>query len=139
MASMSRTMILGNVGRDPEIKKTPSDTSVANFSVATTESFVDKAGEKKNKTEWHNVVAWGKLAELVGKYVKKGSQIYVEGHNETRSWEKDGMKQYRTEIIASSVVFCGGGDRRQDTLEPRQQESRQAPTESFGGDDDLPF
>ena len=149
MSGVNKVFVLGHLGRDPDVRKTQGGTSVASFSVATSESFTGSDGEKKEKTEWHNVVAWGKLADVVGQYVKKGSQVHVEGRLETRSWEdKDGVKKYKTEIVAQQIQFCGGGkgdgerrERPQERHEPARQEQAQyaAPDESFGGDDDLPF
>src|SRR5205807_7889274 len=99
-----------SLGKDPEVKFTPSGTAVAKFSLATNERFKDKAGEWQDRTEWHNIVAWQRLAEIVGEYVKKGSKIYIEGRIQTSSWEdkQSGEKKYRTEIIANDLVLLGG-------------------------------
>jgi single-strand DNA-binding protein len=109
--SVNKAIILGRLTKDPEIKYTPSGSAVANFSVATSEKWVDKTtSEKKEKSEFHNIVVWGKLAELCNQYTKKGKQVYVEGPLQTRSWddEKSGKKMYRTEINAKTVQFLGG-------------------------------
>lgn len=143
MAGINKVIIVGNLGGDPEVRYTPSGSAVANFSVATSESWKDKnTGEKKERTEWHRIVVWGKLGELCGEYLSKGRQVYVEGRLQTRSYDdKDGVKRYMTEIIAADVQFLGskesGGGRSGGSAPPR---------ESFGGqggpppaDDDIPF
>lgn len=107
--SLNKVMILGRLGQDPELKYTPSGAAVCNFSVATTETWTDKSGQKQEKTEWHRIVVWGKLGELCNQYLSKGRQAFVEGALQTRSWEgKDGSKRYTTEINAKNVQFIGG-------------------------------
>jgi len=107
--SVNKVIIVGRLGQDPELKYTPSGAGVCNFSMATTESWSDKSGQKQERTEWHRIVVWGKLAELCNKYLSKGRQAYVEGRLQTRSWEgKDGQKRYTTEINATTVQFLGG-------------------------------
>lgn len=108
--SVNKVILLGNLGKDPEIKYTPSGTPVAKFSLATNERFKDKSGEWQERTEWHNIVAWQRLAEIVGEYVKKGSKLYIEGRLQTSSWEdkQSGEKKYRTEIIANDLVLLSG-------------------------------
>lgn len=108
--SVNKVILLGRLGQDPELKYTPSGSSVCNFSMATTESWSDKqTGQKQEKTEWHRIVVWGKLAELCNQYLSKGRQAFVEGRIQTRSWDdKDGQKRYATEILASTVQFIGG-------------------------------
>src|SRR5260370_16980895 len=108
--SVNKVILIGNLGKDPEVKFTPSGTAVAKFSLATNERYKDKAGEWQDRTEWHNIVAWQRLAEIVGEYVKKGSKIYIEGRLQTSSWEdkQSGEKKYRTEIIAHDLVLLGG-------------------------------
>lgn len=108
--SVNKVILLGRLGQDPELKYTPNGSSVCNFSLATTESWSDKqSGQKQEKTEWHRVVVWGKLAELCNQYLSKGRQAFVEGRIQTRSWDdKDGQKRYSTEILASTVQFIGG-------------------------------
>ncbi|MBK6734833.1 MAG: single-stranded DNA-binding protein [bacterium] len=112
MAGVNKVIIVGNLGRDPEIKYTQSNVPVANFSVATTESWKDKnSGEWQEKTEWHRVVAWRHLAERAERYLKKGKQVYVEGRLETRKWTgQDGQERYTTEIIANQVMLLGRRD-----------------------------
>ena len=103
---LNKAFIIGNLVRDPELKALPSGTKVCSFSVATNRSFKDKDGNKQDSTEFHNVSAFARVAELVAQYMKKGSQVYVEGRLQTRSWDgKDGEKKYRTEIIADTVQF----------------------------------
>lgn len=104
--SVNKVMLLGNLGKDPEVKKV-GDQSVCNFSIATSEKWT-KDGETKEKTEWHRIVVWGKLADLCGEYLKKGRQAFIEGKLTTRSYEKDGATVYTTEVVASSVQFIGG-------------------------------
>jgi single-strand DNA-binding protein len=109
MAGVNKVIIVGNLGRDPEVRYTPDGTAVANFSVATSDQWTDKqTGEKKERTEWHRIVAWRRLGEICGEYLSKGRQVYVEGKLQTRSWEQDGVTRYSTEIIASDVQFIGG-------------------------------
>ena len=107
---INKAILVGNLGRDPEVRFTPSGQAVANFSIATSESWTDKSsGQKQEKTEWHRIVVWGKLAELCGEYLKKGRQCYVEGRLQTREWtDKEGKKNYTTEVVANTVQFLGG-------------------------------
>jgi single-strand DNA-binding protein len=107
--SVNKVILLGRLGQDPELKYTPGGAAVCNFSLATTESWTDKGGQKQEKTEWHRVVVWGKLAELCNQYLSKGRQAFVEGRLQTRAWDdKDGNKRYTTEIMAATVQFIGG-------------------------------
>ena len=108
--SVNKVILVGNLGKDPEVKFTPSGTAVAKFSLATNERYKDKAGEWQDRTEWHNIVAWQRLAEIVGEYVKKGNKIYIEGRLQTSSWDdkETGQKKYKTEIIANELVLLGG-------------------------------
>ena len=108
MGSVNKVILVGNLGRDAEVKVTASGQSVASFSIATTETWT-KDGEKKEKTEWHRIVLWGRQAETLQPYLTKGKQIYVEGRLETRQWEKDGQKHYTTEVKADRIVLLGGG------------------------------
>lgn len=108
MSSVNSVTILGRVGKQPEVRTIGNGTMVANFSVATSEKFKDKtSGEMKEQTEWHNIQFWGKQAEIIQKYVNKGDQIYIEGKLKTRSWEKEGVTRYVTEIIGNSLVLLG--------------------------------
>ena len=108
MSSVNKAIVLGRLGGDPELKYTPSGQAVCNFTVATSESYKDKSGVKQEKTEWHRIVVWGKVAESCNTYLGKGSEVYLEGGIQTRSWEnKEGVKQYTTEIVARTVQFIG--------------------------------
>jgi len=108
--SLNKVMLIGKLGKDPEVKYTPSGTPVAKLTVATNERFKDKDGQWADRTEWHNVVLWQRLAEIAGEYLKKGGKVYVEGRLQTRSWEdkQTNQKRYMTEIVASDLVLLGG-------------------------------
>jgi len=108
MAGVNKAILVGNLGRDPELRQTPSGQSVCNFTLATSESWTDRNGERVERTEWHRIVAWGKTGELCAQYLNKGRTVYVEGRIQTREWEdKDGNKRYTTEINAQTVNFIG--------------------------------
>ncbi len=149
MASINKVILIGNLGRDPETRFLPSGSAVANISIATTGTWKDKtSGEKKEATEWHRVVFFGRLAEIVGEYLKKGSQVYVEGRLQTRKYEKDGQDHYSTEIIADTMKMLGsrsgmGGGEPREMPEPSAAgESKPAkkPAGQFQDmDDDIPF
>lgn len=139
MGSMNKAIVIGNLGRDAEVRYTPGGAPVSSFSVATTDKWTSKDGEKHEQTEWHRIVLWGKSAEALKPYLTKGKQIYVEGRLQTRQWEKDGQKQYTTEIKADKIVLLGGGGRRDeerdgDWAEPAPQQPATPIT-----DDDIPF
>ena len=125
MANLNKVMLIGRLGQDPEVKDA-GNTPVANFSIATNENWTDKNGEKQERTEWHNIVAWDKLADLAGNYLHKGSNIYCEGKLQTRSWEsQEGEKNYRTEVVINQLQFL---DKREDSNtgnESRQFEREQ--------------
>ena len=111
MAGVNKAILVGRLGKDPEIKYTPSGTAIANFTMATSENYKDKDGQKQERTEWHRIVAFGKLAEICGEYLAKGKQVYVEGRIQTRSWDdKDGNKKYMTEIVANIMQMLGKAD-----------------------------
>jgi single-strand DNA-binding protein len=114
MASgVNKVILIGRLGGDPEVRYTTNGGAVANFNLATNESWTDKNGQKQERTEWHRVVIWGKMAELCGQYLSKGRQAYVEGRLQTREWnDKEGNKRYTTEIVAQSVQFLGGPGER---------------------------
>ena len=114
MPSVNKVMLLGNLGRDPEVRTFPNGDSVCNFSIATSTSWKDKAtGEKKEKTEWHNIVMYRKLAEIAGEYLKKGSSVFVEGSLQTRKWQtKEGQDRYTTEVAADTMQMLGGRENR---------------------------
>tara|TARA_R110002126_G_scaffold192119_3_gene340298 strand:+ start:263 stop:847 length:585 start_codon:yes stop_codon:yes gene_type:complete len=127
---VNKAIIVGNVGGDPETKYMPSGGAVTNITIATSESWKDKqTGQTVEKTEWHRVVFFNKLAEIVAEYVRKGSKLYIEGQLRTRNWEKDGVKHYTTEIVASEMQMLdsrqGGGQQQQQA--PQQQQYQQAP------------
>lgn len=150
--SLNKVQLIGNLTKDPELKTITSGQAVASFSVATNSSWVDKAGQKQEKSEFHNVVAWGKLAEICGSYMKKGKKVYIEGRLQTRDWEgEDGVKKYRTEIVADNVILldragspAGGGDDEvsaapmQRAQRPVKAQAESAPQEEVSIDD-LPF
>lgn len=117
MGSLNKVMIIGNLGKDPEVRSVTSGAKVANFPVATTESYTDKTGQRVDKTEWHNIVLWRGLAEIAEKYLRKGAQVYLEGRLQTRSWDdQNGQRRYMTEVVADNLVMLGrprgegGGD-----------------------------
>jgi single-strand DNA-binding protein len=139
--SLNQCNFIGNLGADPETKFTPSGDCVASFSIAVSDDYT-KDGQKVEQTEWVRVVAWRKLGEVCGQYLKKGSKVFITGKMKTRSWEKDGQKHYATEIIASEMQMLDGrpeGQQRpQESKQPAQHKpsQQQAPVDSF---DDLPF
>lgn len=144
MASVNRMIVLGHVGRDPEVRYTTDGAAIANVSIATTRTWKDKQGEKQEETEWHRISFFGRLAEIVGEYVKKGSQIYVEGRLRTRKWQdKEGTDRYTTEIVAESIQLLGGrGERAEDG--PKQSKPTEQPRDKAAGpvanmEDDIPF
>lgn len=147
MSSLNKAMIIGRLGQDPDVRYTQSNTAVANLSVATSERYKDKSGEWKENTEWHRVVAWGRLAEICQEYLKKGSQVYIEGPIQTRSWEdKDGQTKYTTEIKALTMTMLdskgsGGADKMSQKPQNAQPVSSNVDlNENFDDiDDDLPF
>ena len=152
MASINKVIIVGNLGRDPETRYLPSGEAVTNISVATTSTWKDKAsGEKKEETEWHRVSAFGRLAEIMGEYLKKGSQVYIEGQLRTRKWQdKEGKERYTTEIRADVMQMLGGrsgaGEPRSAPPEPRGEGAPKAaagakkPAGKFDDmEDDIPF
>jgi single-strand DNA-binding protein len=137
MASVNKAIVLGNLGADPELRYTPTGQAVASFSLATTDKYKDKSGVLQSRTEWHNIVCWGRLAEIAKDYLKKGSPVYIEGSIRYRSYDdKEGIKRYRTEIVALGLQLLGGrpaGESRQS--ESSEQTEPAMPVE----DDDLPF
>ncbi len=140
--SVNKVILVGNVGKDPEVKYAPSGVALAKFSLATNERYKDKSGEWQDRTEWHSVVAWQRLAEIVGEYVRQGSKLYVEGKLQTSSWEdrNSGEKKYRTEIVARDLVLLGFRDAGSD----RDHEGADEEKEAHAGaaeitDEDIPF
>ena len=148
MASVNKVIIIGNLGKEPDTRYMPNGDAVCNITVATTDTWKDKdSGEKKEATEWHRIVFFRKLAEIANQYLRKGSQVYIEGALKTRKWQdKDGQDRYTTEIVADEMKMLGGkrdGEqpRSESTPEPRQQ---RAPAQNSGGgfadmSDDIPF
>ena len=135
MASINKVILVGNLGQDPEVKYMPSGGAVTNLSIATTDSWKDKStGEKRENTEWHRVVFFNRLAEIAGEYLRKGSQIYVEGNLRTRSWEDNGVKKYSTEIVAREMQMLGSkGGGSSDFAPQAQQQGGGAPQQQGGG------
>jgi single-strand DNA-binding protein len=125
-------MLIGNLGKDPETRYSPSGLAITNFNLATSETWKNKDGEKETKTEWHRVVAFGKLAEICGEYLTKGKTVYIEGRIQTREWEdRDGVKRYTTEIVVGQMIMLGGGQDK-----PKGNVVGEVPTDD---DSDIPF
>jgi len=139
MASVNKVILIGNLGRDPEVRYTTGGTPVANFTMATSERWTDQSGERKERTEWHRIVVWDKQAEIVGEYLSKGRQVYVEGQLQTREWtDRDGNKRYTTEVRARQVLMLGRRPERDDA--PVASEGKTvAESDSGYEDDDIPF
>ncbi len=142
MSGLNQVNLIGRLGQDPVIRHTASGDAVANISVATSESWKDKNGDKNEKTEWHKVVAFGKLAEIMEKWIKKGSQVYIQGKIQTRKWQdKEGRDNYTTEIVAKDMVMLGGANKSSPESESESEQpydkSKAVAIESF--DDDVPF
>ena len=136
MKSMNRWTGLGNVGKDPEIKSTTNGTLVANFSLATSSPHKDSAGNWQDRTEWHSLVAFARTAEIVRDYVRKGAKLCCEGHIQTRSWEKDGSKHYRTEIIVDNLILLSY---REDSGSAPSENRTMDPSGAITDDDQIPF
>ncbi len=159
MGSLNKVMLIGNLGRDPEIRYTQAGSAVANFSLATTDRWTDRQGQRQERTEWHDIVAFDRLADLAQNYLKKGKSVYIEGRLQTRSWEDpQGQKRYRTEVVTTSMQFLDSrpsneGSSQSYSSEPSQsmgsnQESSEATSESENSQtgekedyikDDIPF
>lgn len=147
MSGLNKAMIIGRLGKDPEIRYTTSGMAIANFSVATSEEWKDKeSNEKKERTEWHRIVAFAKLGEICGEYLSKGKQVYVEGRIQTRSWDdKEGNRKYTTEIVASDVQFLERKDSGDSSKKARHQDDAAmdrdipGPIHHDAKDDDIPF
>lgn len=147
--SLNRSQLIGNVTREPETRQTTGGQTVATFSVATNSRFKDKSGQYQDKAEFHNVVAWGKLAEICSSYITKGKKIYVEGRMQTRDWQgEDGIKRYKTEIVAENIILLdragaptgeGGAMREQRTVRQEEPSGEPAEVEGEVALDDLPF
>lgn len=150
MASVNKVILIGNLGKDPELRYLPDGRAVVNFSIATSERWKDKSGAPQERTEWHNIVAYARLAEICSEFLGKGKQVYIEGRIQTRTWEKEGVKQYKTEIVAREMTMlgrkegdgsgAGGGGARKGG----PASNANAPAEAEGADpdysdDDIPF
>jgi single-strand DNA-binding protein len=147
MASVNKVILIGNLGKDPDLRYTPGGAAVVNFPIATNERWKDKNGQPQERTEWHNIVLWGRLAEIANDYLKKGSSVYIEGRLQTRSWDdRDGNKRYTTEVVGNQMQMLGrqadAGDRMPEEKAKEDLGAEPGP-ESEGGtdevDDDLPF
>ena len=136
MAGVNKIILVGRLGKDPEIRYTPGGAAVANFTVATSEEWKDReTGEKQERTEWHRIVAWRRLGEVCGEYLHKGSQVYIEGRIQSRSYDdKDGNRKYITEIIANRIQMLG-----RKGEEPSEEEVTEPEAQETDGDDDIPF
>jgi single-strand DNA-binding protein len=149
VASVNKVILIGNLGKDPELRYTPGGSAVVNFPIATNERWKDKDGNPQERTEWHNIVLWGRLAEIANDYLRKGSPVYIEGRLQTRSWDdRDGNKRYTTEIVGTQMQMLGraeggGGEGRpmKQTEGGGRQNGSQSGGEDGGADvdDDLPF
>lgn len=144
MSGVNKVILVGHLGADPTMRYTQGGTAVCNFNLATTERFTNKNGEREERTEWHRVVTWARLAEICNEYLKKGKQIYIEGRLQTRSWEdQSGNKRYTTEVVANNMVMLGrAGDAPVDVPSQEMQGAPQEEGVPQGGgadDDDLPF
>jgi len=145
MASVNKVILIGNLGRDIELRYTSTGTAVATLSMATTDVWNDKTGQRQEKTEWHRVVLWGKTAESLSEYLVKGRQIYIEGRLQTRQWDdKDGNKRYTTEIRSDKLVLLGGrgtfpGDDQKETQDVQTQTTQPEEPATELTEDDIPF
>ena len=144
MSGVNKVIIVGRLGADPEVRTVSGDQTVARLNVATSESWNDRNGQRQERTEWHRIVVWGKLAEICGKYLSKGRQIYVEGRLQTRNWEdQQGQKRYTTEIIANTVQFLGSASANNSTHDQQNHDDfpkqNFGPEPSFDSDEEIPF
>ncbi len=141
MASVNKAILIGNLGKDPELRYTPSGQAVASFPIATTRKWRDKEGQTQEQTDWHNIVVWGKQAENANEYLSKGRPVYIEGRIQNRSYDdKDGNKRYISEVVALTVQYLGGKPDQAAGSRPSQgPASPEAPPDVAADDDDLPF
>ena len=145
MSGVNKVILIGRLGKDPEVRTLENGAVVANFTMATTEVYRDRvSGERKETTEWHNIVLWRQLAETASKYLHKGDQCYIEGKLRTRSWEKEGVTRYTTEIVGDSLTLLGSrrdgaGSPQSGSSAPAAQEKQDGAPAPSGGSDDLPF
>jgi single-strand DNA-binding protein len=139
MASVNKVILVGNLGAEPEVRYTPSGKAVASFNLATREQWTGKDGEKGEKTEWHRIVAWARLGEICGEYLHKGSQVYIEGRLQTRTWEdREGNKRSTTEIVAQTMQMLGSPAAKGGTAKTREERFPDEEPVSIP-DDDIPF
>jgi len=134
MAGINKVILVGNLGADPELRYTPSGTAVAKFRIATSEVFTDRQGQRQERTEWHRITAWGKLAEICGQYLTKGRLVYIEGRIRSDTWEQEGVKRYSYEIVADTMRMLGPGAGRE-----REPEPPFPPPEGGPLEEDIPF
>jgi len=140
MASVNKAILIGNLGKDPEIRYTPSGQAVGSFSIATSERWKDRDGQQQERTDWHNIVVWGRQAEIAKEYLSKGSPIYIEGRIQNRSYEdKDGNKKYISEIVTQRMQFLGRRDEQGGPRPKPDGPPPEAPPDVSTDDDDLPF
>lgn len=152
MAGVNKVIIIGRLGQDPEMKAVGQGATVTRLNIATSENWIGKDGQKQERTEWHRVAVWGKLAEICGKYLSKGRQVYVEGRLQTRSWEDNGQKKYSTEIVATTVQFLGSANNETSTSMGGAHSSHSSPAQNndmnfadfgpeptFNQNEDIPF
>jgi single-strand DNA-binding protein len=144
MASVNKVILIGNLGRDPEVRYLPDGGAITNISIATTDVWKDKSGEKQEKTEWHRIAFFGRLAEIAGEYLKKGSQVYVEGRLQTRKWQdKDGQDKYTTEIVANEMKMLGSRGGAAADMGDKETAAPAGAAKAGGGfdnfEDDIPF
>lgn len=140
--SVNKVIIMGRLGQNPELKYLPSGTANCTFSVATSEKWKDKQGVDHEKVEWHSIVVWTKLAEICNQYLAKGRQVFIEGKLQTRSWEKDGVKHYKTEIIATSVQFIDSAKKQESEKKDETPDHSDADAPNYNPDhdsDDIPY
>ena len=140
--SVNKVILVGNLGKDPELRYTPSGTAVCTFSLATTDRFKNKQGEQQERTEWHNIVVWAGLAEVCGKYLSKGKQVYLEGRIQNRSYDdRDGNKRYITEIVVNDMQMLGRAGDQNDSRStvPTEEYAKSSQEPTFNPDDDIPF
>lgn len=149
MAGVNKVILIGRLGKDPDVRYTPSGQAVANFTMATSENWTGKDGQKQERTEWHRIVVWGRLAELCKDYLKKGRQVYIDGKLQTRSWDdKEGKKMYTTEIVANTVQFLGSNQDKTtgvtdndgvEYIAPENNAPAFEPNVTQINDDEIPF
>lgn len=144
MSGINKVILIGRLGNDPEVKTIGQGSTVAQFNIATSETWIDKNNQKQERTEWHRIVVWNKLAEICGKHLAKGRQVYVEGRLQTRQWEdKQGQKRYTTEIVANTVQFLGSPNEARSNMGAQQSGGDDfqdfGPEPSFNSSDEIPF